>query len=83
MGSARSLIPVWGIEISMNVDNGKIRFETRNSIGKISAEGEGRHSGIGLENVKKRLNLLYPGKHELRISRTNDTFKVKLEINLQ
>jgi len=71
------------IEIRMNVDAGKIRFETRNSIGRTSIEGEGRHSGIGLENVKKRLNLLYPDKHELRISRTNDTFMVKLEINLQ
>ncbi|WP_170111351.1 sensor histidine kinase [Mangrovibacterium marinum] len=71
------------IEIGMDVDQETIRFETRNSIGKTSTEGEGRHSGIGLENVKKRLTLLYPGKHELRISRTNDTFRVKLEINLQ
>lgn len=71
------------IEINMNVDKEKIRFQTRNSIGKQSSqEGEAKHSGIGLENVKKRLNLLYPDKHDLRISRTNEAFMVKLEINL-
>lgn len=38
--------------------------------------------GIGLENVKKRLDLLYPGKHTLLILNTEDTFTVEMEISL-
>ena len=40
-------------------------------------------SGIGLQNVKKRLMLLYPNTHELRISETDETFVVILNIELQ
>jgi len=70
------------IHINMTIDDNVLRFETQNSLGKSGGEGESKHSGIGLENVKKRLTLLYPDKHDLRISRTNDTFKVKLEIEI-
>jgi len=39
-------------------------------------------SGIGLENVKRRLQLLYPGKHLLRFMETDEKYMVNLEINL-
>jgi len=38
--------------------------------------------GIGINNVKKRLHLLYPGKHSLSIDEEGDTFKVKLHLQL-
>jgi two-component system LytT family sensor kinase len=38
------------------------------------------HGGIGLENIKKRLDLLYAGKHELIIDKTEKEFKVRLII---
>jgi len=38
--------------------------------------------GIGLKNLKKRLTLLYPGRHELVINRTKDKFEVNLFIQL-
>ncbi|MDZ7935750.1 MAG: histidine kinase [Emticicia sp.] len=38
-------------------------------------------SGIGLENTKKRLNLLYPNQHTLEIINKTDTFTVTLKIN--
>jgi sensor histidine kinase YesM len=37
-------------------------------------------SGIGLKNVMRRLELLYPGKHQLRISDDDKQYKVELEI---
>lgn len=40
-------------------------------------------SGIGLENTKKRLNLLYPNQHSLEIINKTDTFTVTLKINFE
>jgi hypothetical protein len=40
-------------------------------------------SGIGLENVKKRLDLIYPNSHQLDIQIINDHYKVELDIELQ
>jgi sensor histidine kinase YesM len=40
-------------------------------------------AGIGLLNVKKRLELLYPGSHQLEINSTDNTFSVNLQLVLQ
>ena len=37
--------------------------------------------GIGLQNIKRRLELLYKDKHDLKISKTENQFIVKLEID--
>lgn len=71
------------IHIGMEVNNEQIRFESRNSLGRSGTEGEKKHSGIGLENVKKRLELLYPGTHELQITESTEEFAVRLTINLK
>jgi len=39
-------------------------------------------SGIGLENVKRRLALLYPKNHELQIIKELNTFRAELTIKL-
>ena len=39
-------------------------------------------SGLGIENTKKRLELIYPAKHQLDIIDTSDTFSVQLSIHL-
>lgn len=44
---------------------------------------EEEKSGIGLENVKRRLDLLYPGKHSLQINEEQGKYIVKLEIDLE
>jgi sensor histidine kinase YesM len=38
--------------------------------------------GIGLANLKERLRLLYPGRHSLNISETENEFKVNMQISL-
>lgn len=39
------------------------------------------HIGIGLENLKRRLDLVYPDRHDLEINTSSDTFKATLTIN--
>jgi sensor histidine kinase YesM len=72
------------IKVVMNTDDEKISFKCVNSIVADKKEKHGEnHSGIGLENVKKRLQLLFPGKHVLNINSTEEEFTVSLEIELR
>lgn len=45
-------------------------------------KNENIHSGIGIENVKKRLQLIYPNNFQLEILSSQNVFKVQLTINL-
>lgn len=68
------------ITINLNVSGGMIYFEVENSCGEEIAENpvEKRNSGFGVENVIKRLDLLYPGGYGLKQTRVNNQFNVKL-----
>jgi two-component system, LytTR family, sensor kinase len=68
------------INIAMKIVDDQVNFSTENSIGKSSQTGDLQHSGIGLENVRKRLGLLFPGKHELKIEQDETVFRVGLSI---
>ncbi len=71
------------ISVLMKVENGQIIFNCENSIGKPAEKETGeKYSGIGLDNVKKRLALLFPGKNVLNIESKEKTFHVHLEIEL-
>ncbi len=69
------------IDIGMETEKNTISFRCANSIAPYRDENENNHSGIGLENVRKRLNLLFPGRHDLKINKTETAFEVKLLIN--
>ena len=68
------------INILMDVDKKKIVFSTENSIGKNTQASVKDQSGIGLDNVKKRLALLFSDNYQLDISQTDAVFSVKLTI---
>ena len=69
------------IDISLTSMTGSIIFRCVNSIVRNKDEDEPVHAGIGLENVTKRLNLLFPGKHEIKINRSDKEYEVFLKIN--
>ncbi|HLP72594.1 MAG TPA: histidine kinase [Bacteroidales bacterium] len=68
------------INISLNLSKQGLEFACSNS--NANREKADKRPGIGLENVTKRLNLLFPGKHDLRINRNKETFEVILKVNL-
>ncbi|WP_336516625.1 sensor histidine kinase [Pollutibacter soli] len=69
------------IRIQLQCSGNEIEFEVANSIHKISENDPERDiSGIGLKNVTERLKLLYPGKHNLHISKTDNEYVVKLNL---
>ncbi len=71
------------IKVDMKTEENKVYFFCENSVTREKAEKrDENHSGIGLENVKKRLNLLFAGKYDLNIDSSEEVFSVKLEIDL-
>ncbi|WP_252734365.1 sensor histidine kinase [Arenibacter algicola] len=62
-------------------ENGLLQFECSNSFRRETNTDDLSH-GIGLQNVKKRLGLIYPGAHSLSIEETDTTYSVKLNIDL-
>lgn len=70
------------IKISIVVRDHRLAFCCINTDHSAVKKMELEISGIGLENVKRRLELLYPGKHRLSIDKENGKFIVKLEIDL-
>jgi LytS/YehU family sensor histidine kinase len=68
------------VEISLTSAKNSINFICANSIVKRTEDMTAL--GIGLENARKRLNLLFPGKHSIDITELDEIFKVNLTINL-
>ena len=68
------------VHITLTLDQG-IRFEIENNKGKVDEVEHGKFGGIGLENVKRRLALIYPNRHQLNIDDQADSFKVTLSLD--
>jgi two-component system, LytTR family, sensor kinase len=69
------------IKMDIAVDGDNLLFELSNS--KPSQIFVNSNKGIGLSNVQKRLELLYPKKHFLDLDCTEDSFSVNMKLPLQ
>jgi len=71
------------VKIEMNKSETDFHFRVMNTtegkqINKLDKEG-----GIGLTNVKRRLELLYPGRHELSVHNSDNSFEVDLKLSIE
>jgi len=67
------------ILLRLQAEQGKARFEIENTIDENKLTSNG---GIGITNVKKRLALLFPNRHDLDIIEEDDRFVVRMTLNL-
>ena len=67
------------VKIDLRIIFDKLVFEISNTIETIDSSSEG---GLGLKNIKRQLELIYPGKHTLLISPKDSHFTVKLSIDM-
>jgi len=71
------------IKVDVKISNkGVLDFECRNSF-RPMGNTENLSQGIGLENVKKRLQLLYPNAHDLSIDESDGVYIVQLKLQLK
>jgi len=65
------------VHINLKSENNQIFFDIENNFDPtIETEQE----GIGLKNLKRRLELVYPKNHTLTFSKTNDVYRAQLNI---
>ncbi|MEM1325717.1 MAG: histidine kinase [Bacteroidota bacterium] len=68
------------IDIVIDVDNRNLLFRVQNS--RHSHTQLANNHSIGLKNVQERLQLLYPKRHHLEITETQEYFDIQLQIRL-
>ncbi|GAB4047501.1 histidine kinase [Spirosoma litoris] len=79
-GTSEQVDQAW-MHIDLSVQENQLKFKVINSREPMATEST--HSGgIGLQNVQKRLQLLYPNRHELRIVAEEETFMISLTLEL-
>lgn len=64
----------------LKIDRKNLTLDITNSIAQNTIQKKG--TGVGIENARKRLGLLYDKRHTLDIQSENKVFKVNLKINL-
>jgi len=69
------------VNIRLQSSEKQVSFDIENNKGFADDIEKNEFKGIGLENVRKRLEMIYPGKHELNVDGNGETFKVRLIIN--
>lgn len=71
------------IDVLVRSNDNELYYEVRNKIAPETSEDKDNSSGIGLKNVKRRLELLYADKHKLEIRKDEEWFVISLFLQLR
>jgi sensor histidine kinase YesM len=70
------------ISITISCRDKVLRFLTLNTISRRPENEMQENGGIGIKNVEKRLHLLYPDRHSLRLEEKDGIFRAELTVKL-
>ncbi len=70
------------VDIDVSRSNGHFFFSVANTVDYSSKRSPQPVGGIGLKNVRRRLELLYPDRHQLNIHEEQGWFKINLQLNI-
>lgn len=70
------------VEVVFTQSGNRIDFCVRNSKSRIPPAAEKEVTGLGLPNIRKRLDILYPDRHCLTIADTEESYTVQLTLTL-
>lgn len=68
------------INIALEQKGSEFNFTIQNNYEKEINPNKSNHSGVGIENIEKNLQIIYPEKHSFIIDKTNKEFKVSLKL---
>jgi len=71
------------IDIQLDISGDMLQFRIHNSRGSSHMIDFDKKKGIGIENTRQRLELLYPGRYKMDIQSSNETFTVNLSLELK
>lgn len=71
------------IRIQISFDGNQLIFKTENRIAPREKTNYSENGGIGISNVEKRLNLIYPGRHSLEYQEKGGIFMLEMKIDLK
>ncbi|MDE5419424.1 histidine kinase [Labilibaculum sp. DW002] len=71
------------ITIEIGLKNKNLVLKIENSVPDSSSDQDSIVGGIGLQTVKRRLSLIYPESHDLKIESTEESYNVHLNLKLQ
>lgn len=71
------------IKIKIKDENNELSLIVSNSVNNEATSNKDKVGGVGMENVRKRLSLLYPEKHNLVLKMDKKSYSSILKINLK
>lgn len=71
------------VKIRIEISGNDLGFDIENSKGKLVETENSKYKGIGIENVKKRLDLIYPRSYSLKITDEGNIYKVVLRLQIK
>lgn len=71
------------IRIQISFDGNQLIFKTENRVAPREKTNSEENGGIGIQNVEKRLTLIYPNRHSLKYNETDAIFRLEMKIDLK
>jgi sensor histidine kinase YesM len=68
------------VHIQLQVENLRLILKIENSVARKDTVAQGQ--GTGITNTKKRLDLLYPNRHQLKLTKSDNRFEASLQLEL-